>query len=783
MVDQGDNRNNRRPSYERRPGPYQQDGRGGRPPEGRPGGRPTNRPDRRSPGGERPLPGNRPRVRPGDSGYRPGSQAGQQEAFRPPAGGRPALDPEAARRAARSSMYSRPDSYSYRDSYTQTSIYDREGYEEVPSNDYMDALFEDSEEEEGLPKPVKIAIAVIIALVVIIAFFLVIRTLGKKGSDTRLERRTEEKRGPVETTEEVTTAPRVTKSTEAEETLPPLGTDPYHNPPAWIPPTQAPTEEMTTSPPPVVVQLPPAVVETTLVTSPPPITETPAETSWYIEETAAGPTSPPPLDPAASGDSGETAGPTSPPPIGSEGGAGQSSLAGESSEINLPAPAVWEDVRLPDPVSGTIIEGASSFWFLRQDAGGQYQLTKGEGSYAEIYSSPDNQHIIARTEDGRYLLFDSLNDGTLLQSAPSQGLQNLVGNEGFAYISSGQLYYCDFATMTLRVLSPDVSSAMIAADSNQFLVMRGGEIGLLDVNGNFTGLLEAYSPTQLNYFDDVGRIAIFQDDMNVYAFNPMLYGPQALRLGKVLPGQRAKIQVTPEGNELVIYQEQANSITRVTRTGVEQRISNPNLVIDQYSHVLGAGPDSLGAYSSLVIYSQGNLYLSNQNSLNDGVNFQATQIASGVKEYVTSGNSIFFVDNEKNLMMISSSADLQSAEIPISILSYGGVQQVNATMDGSGVLYLKDGALWRRSTSGMAEKISDGVKSYLMNPDASQIYFVSADNALYKYSGGISAQLAAPGSVDDNSFSINPTSVRGGNVWLNTPRLAWLGTDNLIYLE
>lgn len=765
--------------------------------------------NRREYSSQRPVaPGRRPHPLPNQR-KRPDQGAGWPQYSRDQGHrmGRP--DATAARRAARSSLAQKDAYRGYQPNQRPHSE-----TEQLPgANPYFDSLFEDDVPDQTNHEPfslrMKIALGAGIALVLVLILVFILRgAFHPDDSNVRLERRTSGKRGPMETvaktTPETTTKP---VETTPEETLPPVGTDPYQNPPSWVPPTQAPTPPQVDQP--IAETLPPqdwnaalpSAVEEEPTTyeenepglweSVPEVTEAPQPqlppaigqglpiiTEAGAAQYHAGPTSPPALPPTQPGETMVG----SPPPVREE---EQQQQISEDQILTLPDPVTWDDVRSTKAVSGQVLQGNGSFWLLQPVGNGQFTVQGGEGNYTNVYASKDHARVIARTADDQYFLYSAGSEPQPLEVSNPQGLEQLVGDQGFAYISDGQLYYQDYQTRQLNVVAPNVTAAIISAQGDQFLLVADAGVRIQDIYGQSRDLLPSYTSTgnlQLDYFSDDGEIAIFQDDLNVYVYNPRLFGEDLLRIGKINPGSPADIIHLDHSSEFMIQQPGIATFIRVTNQGNVEQIVPDNGVIGNQAFVLSAGPASQGAYANVVLVSQDTLYLAN-GSTGGGGKYQAATIYQGLDEIVTAGNSIYWTNHDGMLFVLDSRVDLTSPETAISEISHAGVSELTASIDGSAIYYVKNNTLWQRQNNTTALPLASNVSFYLMNTDASRIYVVHTDGSLGRLQGGLETELAPAGSISGReSFAMNPMQEQGGNSWLDGQNLAWI-SNGQIYTE
>lgn len=759
--------------------------------------------------------GGRP-AQPGpEPGYRPPNNrpaAGSQSAY--PAGRRPAprtdrqqagfpnygqsrpqmrqpapLSPEAeaAQRAARRAMEQDPDyadPYNYQaDDYGLDDSYD-------DNRNYVDELL-DAEEvsREGLPGPLKLAIGLAAAILVIILAFFIIRSLvNKEKSDVRLEKQSSTKIDTIVTTTAAPTTEKTTVETTPEKTLPPVGTDPYQNPPAWVPPPQVDvliseteatlpaenlpewteaTEPAELKPQPELppASNPPAVVEV-------PITPTAEPTNLYA------PTAP--LAPGETPMYAPTAEPSAAPPA-------YGNTDSEYVAMELLSPRNPVEAPMPESQPGKILESPGGFSLLQMDANGQYVLNSQAGDYSAIYSSSDHRQIVAQSTDGCFYQIEAGRDPVELPSISNQGLERLVGDRGCAYISDGQLYYLTFADQSLSMLAANVTDAVIAGQAQSFLMVADSAVKIMDVFGNYRELLAPFSSNgvpKLDYFSQDGEIAIFQDDFSVYIYNPRLFGEELVRISKPMEGYSSKVHTLAGSNEVLLTQEGGNSLIRVSTVGGLEQVSNPAWQLANNTVILGAGSTNEGIYSKLVLINQSKLYLSNASMLEGENSYGAQLLDEGVKEVAVGGNAIYWINDQGSLFYTDSSADLRSGQITAQELSSPGASQITASNDGSKIFFLKAGALWQRESYGSASQLASNVSYYLTNADGSKVYLVTQDGALQVWSAGMLTNLAEAGSISDPeaSLAINPMSSQGGNNYIDSPRISWLA-NGTIYSE
>ncbi|MDD7401046.1 MAG: hypothetical protein SPK23_02860 [Eubacteriales bacterium] len=720
----------------------------------------------------------------------------------------PVPDAQAAQRAARSSLQSQASSDAYESYGDYGNYYGQEGdayspYEEADqdlpnSYAYLDDLMDD--EEEGrppLPLPAKIGLIAGVAIVGLLLLFVLIRAVFMRNdSDVRLQRQTLPKKGVMETTLKPTKPSSTELPTLPEHTLPPLGTDPYDNAPAWTPPV---------APPPPVVdmpeatpELPPAYIEPQPVQ--PEVPEAPREApqpEWTNDPqlpavtpapqpTPAGETSPPPLPTDANGQpvlpSGQE---TSPPPIAPT----EPPTPLEDLPITLPDLALPGQYKPPYTEQGTSIAGESSRFFMRPDVNGQPSLANIPGNFIDIYNSPDNSYTVGLTADGQYRLFSSTQtDPVDLPFGSAQGLEKLVGNQGLAYLSSNQLYYLSYTDFQPRVIAANVTDALMAEDSGNFLVVSEAGVKLLDYAGNLVSqLMEPYTSQgniKLDSLTSDGKLAVYQDDFSVYIYRPDVLGGDPARLTKAIPGNPSYTRVSLDGQEVLSYQLNGQAIARMKSDGSVDQVTNPNWSLSEQSIILPVGSTDGSNYGSLAVWDQGNLYLANAYASGDGSGVsQASLVFQGVKEVFAAGYGLYWTDQQGTFYGIDARANLGSSEAAAVQIANGVVSHISSNEDGSAIYYLKNGSLWMRQSGSAAVKLADGVASYMSNPEGSKFYLVTQEGGLQVLAGGVLGELLPAGSgVDASSLDINPMASQGGNTWIATPRIAWLA-NGMVYEE
>lgn len=772
-----------------------------------------------------PGPGRRP-PRPNNEGPRPqgyhpprpvGPSGARPHPGQPDQGHRqiPVPDAQAAQRAARSSLQSQASSDSYEDygDYGDYGSYygqGRNSYQTQEDQDlpnsyaYLDDLMgEEEESRPSLPVPAKIGLIAGVAVVGLLLLFVIIRAVFMRDdSDVRLQRQTQPKKGVMETTVKVTPPSSTELPTLPEHTLPPLGTDPYDNAPAWTPPV---------APPPQVIdlpednpELPPAYVEPEpeepdlpsqdldypeveepAEPLPPDDPQLPAITAAPQPE-APQETSPPPLPTDENGQpilpSGQE---TSPPPIQPT----DPPTPLEELAITLPDLALPGQYNPPYLEQGISISGESSRFLMRPDVNGQFGLANIEGDYTEFYNSPDNSHTVGLNSAGQYQLFSSSqNEAIDLPFGSAQGLENLVGNQGLAYISSGQLYYLSYLDLQPRVIAANVTDALMAEDAGSFLVVSEAGVKVLDMEGNLLAEpLQSYTSQgniKLDALTSDGKLAVFQDDMTVYIYRPEVLGSEPARLAKSVPGSPSYIRRTQDGREVLSYQVGSNAIVRLNVDGSIDQVSNPNWYLSEQSLILPVGSTDGSTYGSLAIWDQGKLYLANDYAPGNGQGgSQASLLFQEVKEVFASGYGLYWTDQQGTFYGIDTRSNLASADAAAVQIAKGDISHISSNEDGSAIYYLKNGSLWARESGSSAVKLADNVASYISNPEGSKFYLITQDGGLEVYSGGVLGELMPGGSgVDASSLDINPMASRSGNTWIATSRIAWLA-NGLIYEE
>lgn len=795
---------------------------------------PEYRPHQQGQGQPQPYPGqDRRSARPHNAGPRPqgyhpqrptGSSGSGSRTGRPDPNHRqiPVPDAQAAQRAARSSLQSQASSESYQDygEYEEYGDYgnyygqDRNAYPDQENQDqdlpnayaYLDDLMgEEEESKPSLPLPAKIGLIAGVAVVGLLLLFVLIRAVFMHDdSDVRLQRQTLPKKGVMETTVKVTKPSSTDLPTLPEHTLPPVGTDPYDNTPAWTPPV---------APPPQVIdrpednpELPPAYVEpepepevpdlpnqdplTPEVEEPAqPLTpndpQLPAITAAPQPE-VTGETSPPPLPTDENGQpilpTGQE---TSPPPIQPT----EPPTPLEDLPITLPDLAAPGQYKPPYMEQGISIPGESSRFLMRPDVNGQFGLANIKGDYTELFNSPDNSHTVGLNAEGQYQLFSSSqNEPIDLPFGSAQGLDKLVGNQGLAYLSSGQLYYLSYLDLQPRVIAANVTDALMAEDSGSFLVVSEAGVKVLDMDGNLLAEpLQSYTSQgniKLNSLSADGQLAVFQDDMTVYIYRPDVLGSEPARITKSVPGSPSYIRRTQDGREVLTYQVGSNAIARLNADGSVDQVSNPNWYLSEQSLILPVGSADGSIYGSLAIWDQGNLYLANSYAPADGQGgSQASLLFQGVQEVFAAGYGLYWTDQQGNFYGIDARSNLGSADASAVQIANGEVSHISSNEDGSAIYYLKNGSLWKRESGSPAVKLANNVASYISNSEGSKFYLITQDGGLQVYAGGLLGELMPAGSgVEASSLDINPMASSSGNTWIATPRIAWLA-NGVIYEE
>lgn len=704
-------------------------------------------------------PGSRPQ---GAQGRPPQRPAGQR-AGRPSGPAGPArsarVNAEAAQRAALSSMNDRrPGQNPYARARREQGQLPRE-------NRFAEEFFEDDfAEDTGMKRNLLIAgIAAASILLVLIIVLLIMRMMSSN-SDVRLQKRTQQTSLQTTTmTAKRTTGTVVIDAGTVSTTLTPLGTDPYQHPPAWTPaPQTEPPTSQTEQPWQPSFAPPPAVV-----TVPQPVLTLPPEV---------------PIPPAFDPNAGATDAPTAPPAVETPVPAPPPTeaptappVAPEQEAINLPVEPQPERVLAPREVQGMVARLAGGFVLVAEDANGQENVISGTGNFDHIYTSVDNNHVIVVSGEN-YFLLDGVHDPIQLNVTAPQGIERMMGTNGFAYTMGNMLYYTNYADQQPVLISPNTVSALMARDVDKWLVSsEDGSVAVIDTAGNRQELLPAYAAQgsiRLTALDDNAKLAVFQDDAMVYVYHQN--SSQVLQIPKAFMGE-ANVQRTPSGDETLISQQGAAYIIRVTKNGGVQQINLDN-VLSANAAFLPAGTKDGNDYANLAIIDGTRLMLTNDSLMQDPSTgaYGTRVIEDNIKEACTGGQALYWIDGEGRVKAMNSSSSLVEAP-PAAVLSSPGASQLTCNQDGSMVYYIENGTLMRRSNGQPAEVLLQGCSTYFIDRTGRRCYAVTSNGGLVRLVNGGTEYLANDGAgLTRENFEVNAMNSRGGNTWIGDGTFVWI---------
>ena len=745
----------------------------------------------------RPMP---PAARP----YSPPAGGRPAVSGRPPMGapgpagqGRPRLNAEAAQRAARAAMNRQyPAGRPYPPEEEFSEDYEEDSFRGLPgSNRFAEEFFAGPPpEDEDKAKKILIRLvigAAVLLLVLLIAFF--VWRHFSQGTDVQLRAVQESTSRKSETSKETTTQTTTETTTEATttketETLTPLGTDPYENPPEWAPPTTAPsTGLLQETPAPAVPQAPvvqvgseaseeivsdPAfenISESVEFVQTDPVTGLPVEES-VVEEVVE--------NPEAGGEELNA-----PEAAEAQGEASTDQVAVDSQELEHqllafpPVPAAADIVPL-ERAPGKIVTGGTGF-SLVMNTGQQLFV---EGRYETAIATPDRSKVFAIAEDGRYLLYNADGSEVELPMKAGQVDEGMVGNQAMIYLMDNQLYKLDYATASVSMIRENVDEALYSGDSGAILVSSGGGVYYESADQSIELIAPGSAIGALNLIEitDDGGFVSFEDENNVYLFRPQIDGNTVHALTKMGAGQAQVFRSEPF-KEALVAQTGASVIYRVTPEGVIEQVHLPNFSLTDTAYIMPCGRASQSAYESFVLYDNTSIFVVNPTMMTDPANYSytATYLTNASKEMVIAGNSLYFADNTGQLFVVDVSGEVGSS---VQLLSNQGASLLTSTQDGSAIYYLQNGNLMRRRADASSEMILEGVKYFMMTPDAGKIFAVTPGGGLIRIMNGTEERLAEEASgLYEESFSMNTIVNQGGNYWLEDGVIGWLEGANVVY--
>lgn len=663
------------------------------------------------------------------------------------------------------------------------------------SNRFAEEFFDEAEDQdEGAPRRrAMLILAGALGVLVLIGFAVVLISglFGKK--DVRLEKHTAESESRAERSSETTASvskalltihPDISNQT----TLTPLGTDPYQNPPAYIPtpePTEAPTELPTEAPTLLLPEIPATMPPTA---APPPVVIVPTQPEVIMPPETAETSAPvlPPADPGESG--GESV-----EEIPAETPAGMSQTteppapeeAVEELAVDLPAAAGEVEVLSPNRNRAQALVYPGGFMNLSVAEDGSIRVIQGAGDFAEVFTSGDSERVVAVDREGRFLSFAAMQQsGTELPMLAARTRQELMGSSGFGYIMDQTLYYYSFLNGSINIIAPGVTDAIAASATDGFLYTQDGGVYYKDQSGDRYELLtpgNAVGGIHLIGVEAEGRFAVFEDDAAVYVFRPQAE-TNVMRFGKWLVGSAVHVQRTPAGDEVMLSQAGSELIIKQNRFGEIQQIMTP-VALSENALFIPAGKETNSPYDPAVILDQGILMLHSTDLLLDAgtATYGVVVLGEGVKEAVSGGNAVYWTDRDGRVIVTDAGADLTVENPDISrILSSAGSSRLTAAADGSAVFYLQGGKLWKRETGAAAEILMENIDDFVMNRDGSRIYGITAGGGLLRLQNGALTELLPDGSgADGEALKLNSFLNRGGNRWLDDTALNWFLNGNL----
>lgn len=675
------------------------------------------------------------------------------------AGSRAEAAQEAALRAMRAGQ---PAPMPGRSPYADARRREEERYASPAQEDFVEDFFAENDEDEVSPYRkhlLMIVIPLIIGLLVL-AFIFFLSSVLKRQSNARLERQTRQTSKISETerrTSKHTTAPRKTKATE---TLPPLQTDPYENLPAWtpapetLPPTESPSVTYPPfAPPPIVNTLP---------------SEEPAQPLLPMNPPAAGDAQPQPQTPEQPSAEPQPQTPAEEQPAGGV----------EAQVFDLPnqTPGSAPET-LAAPVR-RIPPRLDSDKIVAQvlDANGVPTYLTIPGSFDKVYASPDGLHLIAHGAEGYTLIDTQTQQAIPLGAGAPLGMEGLVSNQGYSYLmNDGMLYYSSFDGQP-SVMAAGVSSVLMASESDQWMALKNdGSVVLFDTRGEVAGgvpLLQAgvaQGQVTLKYIDPTGKLAVFQDEGNVYFYHNSVGENTTSSIP--VAGDKLKIETSPDGSESLLFAPDTAYVIRIKGDGSVDQILMDQPLTDEAS-ILPAGSDQNSAFAQVAILDRGALWLSND-SLAGSEGARSALLENDIKEAVTAPNAVYWIDASGVVKGLDARADLSQAVQPLT-LSGAGSSQLLSSQDGSVIYYLQGNNLYSRRSGQAAQLLAQNAATYFINADGSRCYILTAGGGLLSVVNGQLSELASDGSgLSKDSFLVNSLMERGGNSWIGSGPFQW----------
>lgn len=644
--------------------------------------------------------------------------------------------------------------------YADARRREEERYASPAPEDFVEDFFAENDEDAVSPyrKHLLLIVIPLIIGLLVLAFIFFLSSVLKRQSNARLERQTRQTSKISQTerrTTKSTTAPRETKATE---TLPPLQTDPYQNLPAWtpapetLPPTESPSVTYPPfAPPPVVNTLP---------------SEELAQPLLPINPPAAGDLQPQPQAPEQPPT--ETQAPVVEQPAGGVEAQAfdlPNQTPGAAPET-LAAPVKRIPPRLdPDKIVAQVL-----------DANGVPSYLQIPGSYDKVYASPDGLHLIAHGAEGYTLIDTRTQQAIPLGAGAPLGMEGLVSNQGYSYLmNDGMLYYSSFDGQP-SVMAAGVSSVLMANESDQWMALKNdGSVVLFDTRGEVSGgvpLLQAgvaQGQVTLKYIDPTGKLAVFQDEGNVYFYHNSV--GESTTSSIPVAGDRLKIETSPDGSESLLFAPDTAYVIRIKGDGSVDQVLMDQPLTDEAS-ILPAGSDQNSAFAQVAILDRGALWLSND-SLASSEGARSALLENDIKEAVTAPNAVYWIDASGVVKGLDARANLSQTVQPMT-LSGAGSSQLLSSQDGSVIYYLQGNNLYSRRSGQAAQLLAQNAATYFINADGSRCYILTAGGGLLSIVNGQSSQLAPDGSgLSKDSFLVNSLMERGGNSWIGNGPFQW----------
>lgn len=603
--------------------------------------------------------------------------------------------------------------------------------------------------------------AVIAAIIlVLISIFFLFKSFSRRNEVRLAKRETSATSSYTSSRPSATTSESTTRKPTESTTLTPLGTDPYQNLPAWTPPTAPPTlpPEQTAAPP-VVNQV------TDLPTAPPEI----------------------PQDNPNGAAGNESQG--SDTPASDPGAAAQDP---QNVAVNLPSMPEGVAAASPSPERPELMMRTEEGGVLSDERAG-ILLGSLASKYTDMYISPNGRFFIGRSrESGYFHLLDlnnldlqNLNGFELSMLAP-QKIGQLIGNTGLGYITDGQLFHVQYETGDITLISPDVQDALFADEADAFLVKRNNGVYLIPTHLSEVELLapgQVIGDLKLLSISLDGTFAAFEDDKTVY-FYQNTDGNASVHMMSRVGEKQAQLHYNSLEREGVIFEPDSNVITRFDGHDITQ-VQLDQGTLSEDALVLPIGNHTTGPYARLAIYSNGTLYLSNEQMNFDAQNgfYYAKSLFNGLGYICAGGDALYFTDENGGLYVLDSSAVTMEGTADATRLASSGTSEITSSADGSAIYYIQNGELWRRLSGYPAERVSSDCSAYFMNPDGSRIFVLTSQGGLLRIANGTASELMPGGSgLSRENFATNPLVQAGGNTWLAGGNFVWT-VDGKSYVE